>query len=206
MKNLGCNWEKGFYAPEAVDTSSVVLPDELLPLCNVLAKNSHDIWAAKRLSEGVTYGNGENQNPYLVPFELLDDEEKKVNLITIQEPIKILMLMGFDVTPPAQLPVAELQTIEAFKPEPIDISGIVIDEALEAAADAIAYNAHEVWSIDRLQAGWIWAEVRDNDKKLHPLLKPFEELTENDKSYDKDLAFGNLKAIVALGGSIVKRQ
>lgn len=205
MKNeLGCKTANRYYVPKAVDTTGVVLSDEVLAMCEALAMNAHNMWAIKKMAEGFTYGDGEKQSPFLKPYSLLAESEKQGNRTTVLEPIKVLVLMGFSVIAPQQVLPIESQTIETFDPKCIDIFSVKIDAELEAAVDAIAFNAHEVWSIDRLQNGWIWAETRDNNQKHHPLLKPYEELSESDKSYDKDLAFGTLKAIVAIGGSIVK--
>lgn len=210
-QQVGCKCGSGYYEPKPVDTSAVVLSSEILALCELLAKNAHDTWAVKKMVEGFTYGTGEDQSNMLKPYALLDDAEKQVNRKTVLEAIKTLITMGFavevpkDVVKQAQQALSIGITIDNYKPEPIDISNVVIGPDVESAADALSFNAHEVWSVDRLQNGWTWAEVRNNDLKYHPLIKPYEELTESEKSYDLDLAFGTLKAIVALGGKIIKK-
>ena len=44
------------YTPKPIDTSNVVLSDELLELTERLAENTHEIWAQQRMSEGWTWG------------------------------------------------------------------------------------------------------------------------------------------------------
>lgn len=60
----------------------------------------------------------------------------------------------------------------------------------DAVVDAVAENAHEVWARQRMDAGWAWGEKRDNEAKLHPMLKPYSFLPESEKEYDK--AYGRL--------------
>ena len=48
------------YQPLPIDTSDVILPDELLPLVEVMAKNVHEVWALNRVNSGWTYGDERN--------------------------------------------------------------------------------------------------------------------------------------------------
>ena len=59
------------YIPKPIDTSDVVLPEELLSLTEQIAENVHDVWAAGRISEGWIYGNvkgpEKKTTPLLIP-------------------------------------------------------------------------------------------------------------------------------------------
>ena len=44
------------YTPRPADLSDVQLPAELLPLVEQIARNVHEVWAQKRLSQGWTLG------------------------------------------------------------------------------------------------------------------------------------------------------
>ncbi|MEL7050080.1 MAG: RyR domain-containing protein [Pseudomonadota bacterium] len=48
------------YHPSPIDTSTVVLTSDQTELIEQLAKNAHEIWAEKRLSDGWTYGRERN--------------------------------------------------------------------------------------------------------------------------------------------------
>ncbi len=39
------------YKPKPIDTSQITLPEELRNLTDLLAKNTHDIWARQRQDE-----------------------------------------------------------------------------------------------------------------------------------------------------------
>lgn len=94
--------EKKTYQPQPIDTKEVVLPDELLPLVETMAKNVHEVWAQSRISEGWTYGSERNdsgkKHPCLVPYEELSDVEKEYDRNTSVETLKLIMKLGFKIT------------------------------------------------------------------------------------------------------------
>ena len=89
-----------------------------------------------------------------------------------------------------------------YTPNPIDTSGVVLAPEIEALIERIAKNTHELWAQQRLADGWSHGPRRDDAAKLHPGLRPYEELPETEKEYDRSVAGGALKAITALGYSI----
>jgi voltage-gated potassium channel Kch len=54
-------------------------------------------------------------------------------------------------------------------------------EALEALAEA----EHRRWMADRITAGWRRGEPRDDARKLHPSLRSYQDLTEEEKDKDR---------------------
>ena len=89
------------YIPHAMDTSNVILTEELNDLIEVLAKQIHEIWAEKRISQGWTYGSERNDQekttPCLVPYHLLPDDEKAYDRATVAGTIRPLLALGYDV-------------------------------------------------------------------------------------------------------------
>ncbi len=51
--------------------------------------------------------------------------------------------------------------------------------------ETLARLEHNAWSIERELDGWQYAPERDNDRKFHPNLVPYERLTEDIKDYDR---------------------
>lgn len=47
--------------------------------------------------------------------------------------------------------------------------------------------------------GWTWGPRQNQDKKEHPSLVPYEELSESEKEYERSTAMETLKALIALG-------
>ena len=86
------------YNPKPIDTSEVILPDELIALTEKLAENVHDVWAAGRISEGWTYGTEKNTEkkitPALVPYSALPKSEKDYDRNTALETLKLIVKLG----------------------------------------------------------------------------------------------------------------
>lgn len=90
------------YNPVPVDTSDVVLPEELLALTEKIAENVHDVWAVGRMAEGWTYSPVKDlekkTTPQLVAYEELPDEEKAYDRNTALETLKLIVKLGYSIT------------------------------------------------------------------------------------------------------------
>ena len=93
-----------------------------------------------------------------------------------------------------------------YIPQPIDTKGVELPQELMILAEEMAKNVHEVWSAGRMADGWRYGEVRDDARKTHPCLVPYEELSESEKEYDRNTSVETLKFIVAQGFKIIKHQ
>jgi len=89
-----------------------------------------------------------------------------------------------------------------YIPNPIDTSKIALNGDIMALSEVLAKNTHEVWASGRIADGWTYGDVRDDVKKKHPCLVPYEELSENEKDYDRATAMEALKVIISRGFSI----
>lgn len=93
-----------------------------------------------------------------------------------------------------------------YKPNPIDTSDIILDKEILKLADMLAKNTHEVWAKNRISEGWTYGKERNDKIKTTPCLVPYEELPENEKSYDMDTSLETLKLIKKLGYKIIKEE
>ena len=91
-----------------------------------------------------------------------------------------------------------------YKPEPIDTKRIEIPEDLKPLIELIAKNVHEVWAKSRIEEGWTYGEVKDSIKKTTPCLVPYEELSEQEKDYDRNTALETIKVVLKHGYKISK--
>ena len=91
-----------------------------------------------------------------------------------------------------------------YKPNPIDTSAVSLPDELLELTEKIAENVHENWSAGRIADGWIYGEERDNEKKTTPCLVPYDQLSDEEKEYDRKTALETLKLIVSLGYKIEK--
>ena len=92
----------------------------------------------------------------------------------------------------------------SYTPKPIDTSGVTLTREILELTEVLAKNAHDTWAQQRLAEGWRYGPQRDDAKKEHPDLVPYEELPESEKEYDRSAAMQTLKAIIALGYRIEK--
>lgn len=59
-----------------------------------------------------------------------------------------------------------------YIPHPVDISSIQLPEELIELAESISKNVYEVWSQNRMDEGWTYGPVRNDEKKEAPCLVP----------------------------------
>lgn len=92
---------KNEYKPQPMDTSDVVLGEELQGLVEEMAKNVHEVWAKTRLEQGWTYGEERNDalkhHPCLVAYEELPESEKEYDRNTALETLKLICKLGFKI-------------------------------------------------------------------------------------------------------------
>ena len=86
-----------------------------------------------------------------------------------------------------------------YNPKPIDLSDVTLDSSLESLVEALAENVHDTWAKGRMDDGWTYGPVRDDAKKHHPCIVPYNELPESEKEYDRNTAISTLKFIVKKG-------
>lgn len=90
------------YLPKPIDTTDIVLSDDLLALTEKIAANVHDVWAAGRIAEGWTYGEEKNvelkTTPCLVPYDELPESEKDFDRNTAMETLRLIVKMGYKIT------------------------------------------------------------------------------------------------------------
>ncbi len=71
--------------------------------------------------------------------------------------------------------------------------------------ESLAIIEHDRWWAHMVLSGWKYGKVRDDNKKIHPYLIPYEELTNKIKQYDRDTVINMPKLLEKIGQKIVKR-
>jgi hypothetical protein len=102
--------------------------------------------------------------------------------------------------------VAKGGLVTAYTPETIDTSHISLAPDLQELVETLAKNNHDHWAISRIKEGWRHGERRNDDRKLHPDLLPYDQLPDSEKEYDRKTVTEALKAIMALGYEVRKRR
>lgn len=92
-----------------------------------------------------------------------------------------------------------------YKPMPVDTSHVELPKELDRLAEMIAKNVHEVWAEGRMKDGWTYGSQRNDAERKHPCLVPYEELSEEEKAYDRNTSQQTLKLIMSLGFKITQQ-
>lgn len=92
-----------------------------------------------------------------------------------------------------------------YRPSPIDTSKIKLPKELDALMERLAENNHENWAQQRLKDGWTYGPKRNDERKQHPDLVPYDQLPESEREYDRNSARETIKAIISLGFNLQKK-
>ena len=93
-----------------------------------------------------------------------------------------------------------------YIPQPVDTAGINLPDEMEALAEKLAENVHDVWARTRMEQGWTYGPERDDAAKKHPCLVPYEGLSDDEKEYDRNTSQETIKLILKLGYKITKEK
>ena len=91
-----------------------------------------------------------------------------------------------------------------YTPTPITTNQVTLSHDIKALAEVLAKNTHDVWARGRIKEGWTYGKERDDIKKTHPCLVPYEDLPESEKEYDRATSLETIKVILSLGYVISK--
>ena len=89
-----------------------------------------------------------------------------------------------------------------YRPKPLDLTDVLLDDDLLDLTEAIAENTHEVWALERKREGWSYGPRRDDTLKQNPDMVPYSDLPESEKEYDRKTAFDALRLAKKLGFNV----
>ncbi|CAB1335142.1 unnamed protein product, partial [Coregonus sp. 'balchen'] len=92
----------------------------------------------------------------------------------------------------------------SFIPTPVETSQIVMPPYLEKVRDRLAENIHELWGMNKIELGWSYGKIREDNKRQHPCLVDFSKLPETEKNYNLQMSTETLKTLLALGCHVVQ--
>ncbi|XP_062257090.1 ryanodine receptor 2 [Platichthys flesus] len=91
------------YRPAPVDLRQVSLSLAHEEVANLLAENDHNVWARERIKHGWTYGAQQDvkakRSPYLVPYSLLDERNRRMGRESVREAVCTLLAYGYSLEP-----------------------------------------------------------------------------------------------------------
>ncbi|NLP45182.1 MAG: AAA family ATPase [Peptococcaceae bacterium] len=145
-----------------VDAEEFMSKTTVLAMCKELAKMSHEMYVEAELAK-----TPNKDLQAVTHWEDLNETYKKSNIAQIQ--FHVERFHDFNIGIRQKSSNSNEFT---FKDE--DLLKLAIAE-------------HERWCKERMADGWVYGEKRDNEKKIHPSLIPWEELSEEEKQKDVDV-------------------
>lgn len=156
--------------------STGIAPEEL----DKLGRAVHENYCAEQVREGRLEKPANMQ-----PWDELRSDYKDDNKSQAAYAYQVLRIAGYGVRPAVG---TEPQPVE-FKPEEIEL---------------MAKAEHGRWVIGRLNSGWQYGRVKDNDKRISPYLCAWSDIPESVRKYDRD-AVNNFPAVLAKAGLEIYR-
>jgi voltage-gated potassium channel Kch len=162
-----------------VSTGLAQLTGEMLERSDIeiIARGRHEDYVRRELARGAT----RETNPSLVGWEHLPNALRESNRRFAESLGALIAAIGAEIRPLAHAPDEEL----------------AIDVPL---LERLTRAEHERWVSALEDDGWrSTTGEKDPDAKLHPLLKPWEELSDGERAKDRDVLLG-LPLMLALVG------
>jgi hypothetical protein len=107
MNSAGRLWKRDFavnkqaYQPKPLDTSHISISHELAALIDKLARNTHEVWAQKRMQDGWSYGpkrdDANKKHPDMVPYEDLTETERSYDGEVVTQVVKGILALGYRI-------------------------------------------------------------------------------------------------------------
>lgn len=173
-----------------------------------LAIGEHIRWEASHVAMGYRPGNETNElkktHRCISAYSELDAPTQFYDWLVIK--VTLLLYSKGVWNDVEKEDACNSKTDSTYIPHPLDTSDVTLPKELNALAEALAKNVHEVWSQTRISQGWTYGETRDDKKKLHPCLVPYEDLPESEKVYDRNSAMETLRVIKKLGHEIEEKR
>lgn len=128
-----------------------------------LAREAHAVWFEKR-RQARDFG----AQPSDKPWTELPDDYRRASYAHVQGISEQLQAVWYEIEPLADWDE---------RPE----------ELAESAVEAMAELEHNRWCRERRAAGWRFGLERNNRRRLHPMLVPWTDLSEEKRNLDREL-------------------
>jgi hypothetical protein len=146
-----------------------------------LAKAIHALYVEAAKARGETPAT----NPACRPWDELSEDLRQANRAQAADIPTKLRMLGYELTADRGLAPAEIK---------------ISEERVER----VAIYEHERWMAERRRQGWTYAKIRDNARKLHPLLVAWDQLPEREREKDRATVRA-LPGLVETAGFRVRR-
>ncbi|KAA9156435.1 hypothetical protein FPZ12_027485 [Amycolatopsis acidicola] len=160
-----------------LDMASVYLSERIT---DSLARAVH----RRYLRDQQALGQTRATNPSLVNWDDLPETLREANRAQAGDIERKLELVGCAAVPSLE------EAPFTFEPDEIE---------------RLAVIEHERWMKERQADGWRYGPVRDNERKLHPDLRPWSQLGEEERQKDRNVVLSLPTVLADAGYKIVRR-
>ena len=147
----------------------------------LLARAVHRLYLEQRLGAGELFGSA----PSMAEWEDLPEEFRESSREQARDTARLLESVGYAIRPAD--------------------TGSGVRKLTDEEVETLAELAHERWSRERLRTGWRLSGARDDDRRLHPDLVPWGELSEPRREIDRYLV-RHLPRSLAVSGQMLVRD
>lgn len=128
-----------------------------------LATAIHDHWRARSRAEGWS------MQPHIDrPYADLSPADQANNLAAARRIAEVLAAARLGISP----------TGPGLPPD-------ALKARMDATMETMAEAEHDGWMAQRLSQGWTWGAERDDARKQHPSIIPYDQLSEAEKEKDR---------------------
>jgi class 3 adenylate cyclase len=138
-----------------------VIPQRTLAM-EELARAAHALYCDEQALAGKT----RSENPVMRPWAELSEDLRDANRAQVADIPNKLYFLGYELAPSSGLAPSQI----VLQPDQLE---------------SLSRREHERWMAERLRQGWILGPVRDDARKQHPVLVPWEALSEEEKRKDR---------------------
>ena len=207
--------DQSLFKPNPVDTSKAHLFEYLENTIEKLAENIHELWAMTRIQAGWNFGlvrdDTRRQNPCLTSFDRLPEQQRNFNITLVTETLKTIVALGYLIgiadddaeykLKKYKLPRQYLMN-NGYKPGPLDLTHVKLNDQLEGLVEKLASNSHNVWAVERIRQGWTYGYSLDVKNKRNPRLVPFMLCDEAAKQSQRNSIRELIRTLLGYGFAI----
>lgn len=207
------------YTPDPVDTSRVQLPQELHDFINKFAEQYHDAWASRKIERGWAYSDNyvpeKHFHSRLKPFDLLTDFDRKMYREPIEASLRAMIAWGWqiplstgsrDTRSTSSRRRSSMQgsksmgfdPLHGYSPKPVDMTNLSLSKDMQALAERLAENAHDIWSKKLID------DLKSKGGGSHPNLIPYDMMTDREKRKERLRSLDMVKFLQLQGYRVEK--
>ncbi|KAL3320659.1 Ryanodine receptor 3 [Cichlidogyrus casuarinus] len=204
------------FVPQTILTAGVQLSSYVEAIRDKLAENIHEMWTMRKIEQGWQYcekrDDARKLHPCLTNFSHLPSSERQYDITLAYETLRTIVGLGFNISfEPAQQENTRMKVLKVpqsftqsngYKPQPLDLSQVRLNQKLENLVSQLAENTHNMWARDRINQGWTYGLTEDTTNKRSPHLVPFLEVDEFIQQSNRETSLETVKTLLAYGFTI----